>query len=562
MHEGRRLWDNLYDDAERYWYNIPFIMAQNRIFCPDYVQRFYVTQNVLDHDLGEIFHKAVDLEGIEVVPIDCEYEYREPVINRFLPLWEDWDIVLLRDIDSILTGGEWKCNKVFEKEEEAYVYSARSHKEHWGMLAGLCGFRPKMIKDRISNNVEEFVQKYTHDGEVSVNDLDQRLLNRAFTRDHEFTIQHYYDMPIHHARKNHPWHRFPSKKVSIDEICSHKLYGVLDEIYENIIERYIKGNWGGKPVDCRGSLTQEILEYDDDLKKIITSSDTLSSFYTSQMATEEVIIMTSNKVPTIYRNPHSHKGDTSRELLSMWDEQGYCKLKDCSSTLSWWNEVGDVLLYEFNQEPNVPVPHKNDVNLGLFGNYKPSDWGLHWIFWGRHPRVLEKKVQNIIDYSQRDILSIWVGAIDTGRQLEHRVSQDWSKCVQHYRMYNHGAHKSKRRLSQEEYLHMVGRSKFGLSLAGYGKKCNREPEYMGLGVVPIVAPEVDMNYYDSPEEGVHYFRVSCPEEVEQITSSISEAEWHRMSRNCIDWWHRNCSRKGSFDTTSRIIEENYDQSES
>ena len=257
--------------------------------------------------------------------------------------------------------------------------------------------------------------------------------------------------------------------------------------------------------------------------------------------------------PIIYRNPNSHKGDPSRELLSMWDESGYCRLKSCESRLSWWNQVGDVLLYEFNQEPQVRVPHKEHVNLGLFGNYKPEDWGLHWVFWGRHPRQLEKKIsEGILPYDRRDTLSIWLGKIETSEQARHRTSQNWSQCVEYYSMDG-----SRGSFSQQEYLDMVSRSKFGLCLAGYGKKCNREPEYMGLGVVPIVAPEVDMNYYDSPEEGVHYFRVSCPEEVKEISEGLSQSEWKNMSDNCVDWWNRNCSRLGSFKTTKRIIEENY-----
>ena len=102
----------------------------------------------------------------------------------------------------------------------------------------------------------------------------------------------------------------------------------------------------------------------------------------------------------------------------------------------------------------------------------------------------------------------------------------------------------------------MSRSKYGLCLAGYGNKCNREVECMGLGVVPIVAPEVDMKYYNSPEEGVHYFRVSSPEEAHSIINSQSEVGWKRMSENCIDWWNINCSTKGSFATTVKIIEDN------
>jgi len=261
--------------------------------------------------------------------------------------------------------------------------------------------------------------------------------------------------------------------------------------------------------------------------------------------------------PIIYRNPNSHKGDTSRELLSMWHESGYCRLRDCESTLSWWNEEGDILLYEFNQEPHVQVPSKESVKLGLFGNYKPEEWGLHWIFWARRPRVLEDKIQEgLLNYHKKDIKSIFVGNYENIIQKNNRTKQDWPSAIGLFAMTNGPKHK----YSQHEYLQLVSRSRYGLCLAGYGNKCNREVECMGLGTVPLVAPEVDMKYYDAPEEGVHYLRVSSPEDVNEIVSQQSEAEWKRMSDNCVDWWNRNCSRKGSFETTVRIIEENYEQS--
>ena len=48
--------------------------------------------------------------------------------------------------------------------------------------------------------------------------------------------------------------------------------------------------------------------------------------------------------------------------------------------------------------------------------------------------------------------------------------------------------------SQKEYLDLIGSSKFGLCLAGYGPKCNREIELIGMGTVPVFAPEVDNTY--------------------------------------------------------------------
>ena len=57
MVKNRRHWDNLWNDAKRYWYNIPALCVTDAAFYPDYVKRFYVTQDVMNHELGEFFHK-------------------------------------------------------------------------------------------------------------------------------------------------------------------------------------------------------------------------------------------------------------------------------------------------------------------------------------------------------------------------------------------------------------------------------------------------------------------------------------------------------------------------
>ena len=260
-----------------------------------------------------------------------------------------------------------------------------------------------------------------------------------------------------------------------------------------------------------------------------------------------------NKI-NLYRNPNSHKGDTSRELFDMWSEAGYCNLIDCDSTISWLYDINDVLLYEFNCEPNVPVPDKDSVNLGLFGNYKPNDWGLHWVFWARRPRILEEKIdQGILNLSQRNISSIFIGNNENYIQKNNRIKADWSSAIEQFSMIDGNAH----RYTQEEYLNLMATSKYGLCLAGYGRKCNRDVECMGLGTVPLVAPEVDMNYYDLPQEGIHYFRVNGPQDIVDIINNLSESDWKWMSDNCVDWWHRNCSCQGSFNTTLSIIDKHH-----
>lgn len=554
MAKNRKLWDSLYQDKERYWYNLPAIFVLDSIFYPEYVKRFYITESVLDHKLGELFLEIQKINNFEIrVVSDDKYKFREFTTERFGPLWEDCDIVIFRDVDSVVTGGEWQCNRVFE-ESPAHAYSARSHRAHDLLMGGLCGFKPKLIRDKTEDSLESFVEKYAPGTEKTRWDLDQHLLNAAFAGDPEFTQNRYYDMPIHNARGKP---RFPCKKIiHISDIQSNKIDGDRAKCIQ-IIEKYVKPRWAGMPVDLRGGATSEILEHNTEIRDIVHSSNTLLEFYHipfSPSVMQMSKVPSSWFVPRIYRNPNSHKGDTSRELIDMWDEAGYCKIIDSDSRLSWWGNEEEVLLYEFNNEKIARIPPKENVKLGLFGNYKPSDWGVHWIFWARHPRILENRIKDgLLQYADRDISSVFIGNIVSNEQRGRRLGQDWSKCVELFSLISGGKYK----YTQEEYLNTMARSKFGLCLAGYGQKCNREPECMGLGVVPIVAPEVDMKYYDSPEEGVHYFRANSPEEVKEIIEGLSESEWKQMSDHCIDWWHRNCSRGGSFNTTQRIIEENY-----
>ena len=56
--------------------------------------------------------------------------------------------------------------------------------------------------------------------------------------------------------------------------------------------------------------------------------------------------------------------------------------------------------------------------------------------------------------------------------------------------------------SQDEYLDKISHAKFALVWLDMDQKCNREIEYLGLGVVPIVTAQVDTTYYDALE-GVH-----------------------------------------------------------
>jgi hypothetical protein len=261
----------------------------------------------------------------------------------------------------------------------------------------------------------------------------------------------------------------------------------------------------------------------------------------------------------IYRGQQTpeHKGDTSRELLDMWQESGYCEIIDgeTQDMFIWANEPGDVLLYEYDRYdvyPSLPSHWKH----GLFGGMQHRWPNAHsWIYWARRPRKLEAKIENgIKPYGDREIESIFLGKVENRVQLASRTAHDWSTTIELFSMPITMGDSFKWPYTQDEYLEKVANTKFGLCLPGYGPKCNREIEYFGLGVVPVITERVCTAYHDPLIEGLHYLKANTPLEAQQAIKGCSEAKWQYLSHHGREWYERNCSRLGSFETTKRIVE--------
>jgi len=251
-----------------------------------------------------------------------------------------------------------------------------------------------------------------------------------------------------------------------------------------------------------------------------------------------------------------HKRDTSRELIDIWKEMSLCEVIECEvdDYFLWANKPGEVLLYEYDRWDVFPgLP--NSWKRGLFGGQQHPN-GSPWIYWGRRPKKLhEKTLSGIKKYDDRVNESIFLGKIENGVQYKNRTSQDWSKAIQFFSMPVRMGDSFTWPYSQEEYLEHISNSKFGLCLPGYGPKCNREIEYLALGVVPLVTENVDMNYFDPLIENLHYFKVSSAQDINKTISECSKDRWEYMSYNCRKWYNNNCSPLGSFETTARILGE-------
>ena len=256
----------------------------------------------------------------------------------------------------------------------------------------------------------------------------------------------------------------------------------------------------------------------------------------------------------------SHAGDSFREMAKLWEEKGYVEcVEHDSATQVWMDGVGETLLYD---RPTydwlfASPPEEQKWKLALFGNPKPMESGgpaKSWFFWPRNPRLLEEVVVSGApkkSWSDRSKFLVFYGKIENKVQEKRRKVHDWSGVCDGYSLVNGDA--IPHALGPKEYLEALANAKFGLCLAGYGKKCHREVECMAMGCVPVCASEVDIDTYaNPPQEGVHYIRVNSPEEVSGKVASISEEKWAAMSAACIQWWQENASAEGSWKLTQKL----------
>ena len=267
-----------------------------------------------------------------------------------------------------------------------------------------------------------------------------------------------------------------------------------------------------------------------------------------------------------------HPGDSFREMARIWGQRGYCYVKEHpTATLCWWGDIGKTLLYDrptMDWLTTAP-PAEQSYLFGLFGNPTPPSFPSSssslspskvssWSFWPRRPTFVEELVSAGIQkrgWSERAKRIVFYGRVENRVQERRRIPKDgssWSSHCDDFIMPK-GAD-VKYALSQKDYLIALSESKFGLCLAGYGRKCHREVELMAMGTVPIVEKEVDVLGYAEPlVEGLHYFRVEGPEDIEKVLGGIDEAQWILSSEACKSWWSRNASAEGMFLLTQRLI---------
>lgn len=246
-----------------------------------------------------------------------------------------------------------------------------------------------------------------------------------------------------------------------------------------------------------------------------------------------------------------HKGDTFREIIDVWENKGLVQICASPDRFVYWNQR-DILLHDHPRiESDLP-----DFKLGLFGNAQHED-GLPWIFWGRNPMHLEDTFNQHarVKPKYRMWESLFLGKIENDIQTQNRFQSriDWSSCVQNIAIVK-GAN-APYPYSPADYLYNMSVAKFAILLPGYGPKCNRDIEAMAMGAIPIATPGVCTAYHDQWEEGKNYFRIENEEQLQEVYETDNAVLEEMQERN-YDWYVRNCTWKGSFNTTKAIVQEN------
>lgn len=272
LHKEMRTWD-LYNNQDRYWYNIPALMAVNSIIYPNAKIKIHYSKSVSDNPLFEILEKISNVfPNIELVSINYDYQNTEPTMWRYKPVFDkEAEVVFCRDIDSLPTSDEIRASYYFLKNSGYFVHTLRTHTNHviphTIILAGLCGFRPSKI-DFISNI--SFEVYYNHFKNSSWG-LDQSSLINLFVHNQNWTDIRFLDSPIStsYHRVGNPLIRCVSKdqdfyKKEVELDIDKKLIEFIDRVT----------TWSGEPIDVRGGRLKELLDIDlPEVRKIRTILD-------------------------------------------------------------------------------------------------------------------------------------------------------------------------------------------------------------------------------------------------------------------------------------------------
>lgn len=217
----------------------------------------------------------------------------------------------------------------------------------------------------------------------------------------------------------------------------------------------------------------------------------------------------------------------------------------------WANDIGDVLLYTWCGLEHLN-PHQG-YRAGLFANTEPPINGrsnFRWTFWPRHSFITEQYYRcRPLGWKERHINCIFIGGYENLVQRGNRFISYWKPAIDFLDWGIRGGN-----YTWAEYTRLLRSSKYGLCLRGVGPKCHREIECMAQGTVPILTPGCSMEYHDPLVPGRHCLYARSVEDVLSLVHDTTKESWEEMSWQARDWYWRNASPIGVFETTKKIVD--------
>lgn len=267
-------------------------------------------------------------------------------------------------------------------------------------------------------------------------------------------------------------------------------------------------------------------------------------------------IITLPKQPMAY--PWDHPNDSFRGMLDLLNEaNGDLNITESKNVKHIWL-YNIAVLYDRDNELWMD-PEALSSKVLLLGNgdvdaFKTkfnSNIILPWSYWARNCAVLEHFVnRSTLSYDERIVESIFIGNVENRVQGAYRTQTGWEKVISDFQVTNGTKHK----FTPEQYHTKLMNAKFGLCLRGFGAKCHREVECIGLGTVPIITPHVNVTSYIDPLiEGKHFIRINTPDEYANKISQITQEQWEIMSRNCKEWFMKNVHSSNFWKNTIEYL---------
>lgn len=249
---------------------------------------------------------------------------------------------------------------------------------------------------------------------------------------------------------------------------------------------------------------------------------------------------------------YHHSPDTSFPgMVKLWRERGYCDSEQSDSPFFWVGRVGHILLYSWDTLEHL---HPDQMySAGLFANPEPpinGRYNRNWIYWPRHSFVTEQHYKyKPMSYQDRRFNCSFIGGYENLTQRGYRCINYWKPALDFLDFGIRGGN-----YSWQQYTRVLRNSRYGLCLRGVGTKCHREIECMAQGCVPILTHGCSMDYHDPLVVGQHCLYARGVEDVVELVHGTTRKQWDEMSWQARDWYWRNASPRGGFETTKRIVE--------